>query len=102
MRQAPRLDNNHPAVVKALRSAGMTVQTLAAIGKGCPDLLVGWRGLNLVLEVKDGQKPPSARKLTADEEGWHSTWGGCAVVVDSPDAAVEAMVDYWRRLGGGL
>jgi hypothetical protein len=31
------------------------------VGRGVPDLLVGWRGTNLLLEVKDGNKPQSAR-----------------------------------------
>lgn len=102
MRRAARLDSNHPNVVKALRSAGMTVQSLAAVGQGVPDLLVGWRGLNLVMELKDGAKPPSAQALTADETKWHESWGGHVVIVRDSDEAVAAMLDYWRRLGGGL
>lgn len=102
MRRAARLDSNHVDVVKALRSAGMTVQSLAAVGQGVPDLLVGWRGLNLLAEVKDGDKKPSAQALTVAEQEWHATWGGHVVVVRDADEAVEAMLDYWRRLGGGL
>lgn len=102
MRRAARTDGNHTEVVRALRQAGMTVQSLAAVGQGVPDLLIGWRGLNLLAEVKDGDKPPSARTLTANETKWHESWGGHVVVVRDPDGAVEAMLDYWRRLGGGL
>jgi hypothetical protein len=45
----------------ALRSAGATVQSLAGVGKGVPDLLVGFKGQTLLFEVKDGFKPPSKR-----------------------------------------
>ncbi len=65
-----------------LRKCGATVQTLAAIGKGCPDLLVGYKGVNHLVEIKDGQKPPSARTLTEDQAAWHMNWrGGKPVVV---------------------
>ena len=76
MTRARRVDANQPAVVRALRAVGATVQDLSAVGGGCPDLLVGWRGINLAVEVKDGRKPPSQRPLTPDEERWHATWRG--------------------------
>ena len=65
--RAARIDANQPEIVKALRDVGAFVQSLATIGKGCPDLLVAFRGKWHVLEVKDGAKPPSARKLTKGE-----------------------------------
>jgi hypothetical protein len=71
MRTAARVDANQSAIVKALRSAGAFVQQLHTIGDGCPDLLVGYRGKWHLIECKDGDKPPSARKLTPDEKEWH-------------------------------
>lgn len=50
------------------------MQSLANVGRGVPDLLVGFRGLNFLVEVKDGSKPPSARKLTDDEKLWQDYW----------------------------
>jgi hypothetical protein len=47
------------------------VQPLHTIGQGCPDLLVGYRGKWSLIELKDGSKPPSQRKLTVDELEWH-------------------------------
>lgn len=35
------------------------------------DLLVFWRGQTLLVEIKDGSKPPSRRKLTTDEIRLH-------------------------------
>lgn len=43
---AKRTDGNQAEIVRALRSAGATVQTLHTVGKGCPDLVVGFRGNN--------------------------------------------------------
>ena len=57
MRYAAKIDSNQNEVVNALRKAGASVQSLAALGKGVPDLLVAIRGVNLLMEIKDGNKP---------------------------------------------
>jgi len=89
MRQAARVDANQPEIVAALRRAGATVQILSAVGKGCPDLLVGYGGKNILMEVKDGSKKPSARKLTKDEAIWHDSWGGTVCIVESVADALK-------------
>ena len=91
MRRAAKVDANQREVVAALRGAGASVQLLHAVGEGCPDLLVGYKGLNMLLEVKDGSKPPSAQKLTPQQEIWHQDWRGHRVVVNSAEAALAAI-----------
>lgn len=92
MRRAAKVDSNHGGIVKALRDAGCGVLSLAAIGKGCPDLLAHgplhpWT-LHL-LEIKDGNRPPSERKLTKDQQEFHAKWKGSIHVVMSPAEALE-------------
>jgi hypothetical protein len=90
--RAARVDQNHDQVVTALRAAGATVQSLAGVGKGVPDLLVGYKGQTMLMEVKDGFKPPSKRVLNEDQLRWHGSWnGGALAVVDSPDAALRIL-----------
>lgn len=89
MRRAAKVDANQREIVAALRAAGCTVQHLHTVGKGCPDILVGYRGTNLLLELKDERKPKSARKLTPDEADWHAKWQGQVCVVESIDAALD-------------
>lgn len=92
MRRAAKIDANQEQVVSALRAAGATVQSLAAVGKGVPDLLVGYQGKTVLMEVKDGKKPPSARELTEDQLKWHGAWrGGTLAVVDGPEAALRVL-----------
>lgn len=82
MRQAHKVDTNQAQIVNTLREIGATVQDLSAVGKGCPDLLVGYRGCNYLLEVKTERG-----KMTPDEATWHEGWrGDCAVVRDEDDA----------------
>jgi hypothetical protein len=95
MRRAARVDENHAEIVQALRRVGCTVQSLADIGRGCPDLLVARQGQLWLMEVKDGRKPPSARTLTPDEARWHAGWHGPVFVVESVDAALS-VIGAWR------
>lgn len=67
MRRAARVDRNHAEVRDGLRAAGAFVIDTHGL-PGCLDLLVGWRGRFVLVEVKDGSKPASARVLTADEK----------------------------------
>lgn len=85
MRRAARTDDNQKEIVDALRKAGWSVQSIASMGGGVPDLLIGRDGLNLLLEVKDGRKSPSKRMLTEDERDWHEKWNGNVRIVESLD-----------------
>lgn len=89
MRRAARVDDNQRQIVDALRRVGCSVWSLAGVGKGFPDLAVGFRGRNLFLEVKDGSKPPCKRKLTPDEEAFHASWRGHVAVVESVEDALK-------------
>ena len=89
MRRAARTDGNQAMVVHALRSIGASVQHLHYVGGGCPDILVGYRGVNYLMEIKDGSKPPSARKLTPKEKAWHENWRGSVHVVLSAEEAIN-------------
>lgn len=95
--RAARVDANHVAVVEALRKAGANVQSLASVGDGVPDLLVGIRGKLALFEVKDGKKPQSKRCLTLAQIAWHERWAGYPVcIVDGVDAALRmlAVMEY--------
>lgn len=84
-----RIDENQPLIVNALRKAGASVQTLHTIGKGCPDLLIGFRGVNYLAEVKNPKNPPSKRKLTPDEIEWFNLWKGQKQVVETVEDALN-------------
>lgn len=68
MRRAARKDDNQIEIEAAFRACGFEVADTSRLGDGFPDLTV-YRPANgvLLVEVKDGSKPPSARKLTPAE-----------------------------------
>jgi hypothetical protein len=96
MRRAAKVDGNHGDVVAALRKVGIAARSTATIGEGFPDLLAGFRGVNVLLEIKDSTKPPSARKLTKAEEDFIATWPGPVYVVTSAEEAVRVVVETAR------
>ena len=71
-----RVDANQPEIVAALRHAGCSVQHLHEIGRGCGDILVGYRGRNYCLEIKSAKG-----KLTPAEAEWHRDWQGHIAII---------------------
>ncbi len=87
-----RVDANQPDIVEDLRSyPGVVVQSLADMGSGCPDLLVGVACVNWLFEVKNPNQPPSKRRLTDDEKVWHFEWTGQVAIIETADEALRLM-----------
>lgn len=89
---AARVDANQAEVIDALRAIGVHV---TVIGEPV-DLAIGYRGRSGFLEVKDGSKPPSARKLKPSQAKFQAEHSGFFRVVTTPDEAIRAAVDMAR------
>ncbi len=89
MRRKGKVDANQSRVVEHLRKAGLSVFITSGVGNGFPDLVVSGNNWiywcenkkrigskTILVELKDGSKPPSARKLTPDEKKFHDSWKG--------------------------
>jgi hypothetical protein len=87
------VDANQAELVAALRAIGASVQVLSAVGGGCPDLMVGFRGATFALEVKQltGKRDPKPEPLTPDQVKWHREWRGHVAVVSTADEAFAAI-----------
>lgn len=94
MRIACKVDANQAEIVKALREAGATVTDLSKCGRGVPDLLVGYKLHNILLElkVKGGQ-------LTPQQKLWHGSWLGDVHVVYSAEEAVRTIKEVAHAYG---
>lgn len=87
MRRAANVDTVQKPIVDALRKIGASVQVLSAVGKGCPDLLVGWHGVNVLLECKTERD-----QLNEMQRDWHANWAGQVAVVRTPEGAQMAVI----------
>lgn len=91
MRRAAKVDSNQSLITEHLRRMGYSVQLLHTIGKGCPDMIVGIKGRNYLIELKDGEKTASGKKLTVDEKKWHQVWRGQVAICESLDEILKVI-----------
>ena len=78
-----RTDANHKEIVDAIRKIPfLSVFSTHAIGKGFPDIVIGYKGINYLVEIKDGAKTKSQKKLTEDEIKFHQSWFGQIIVCE--------------------
>jgi len=75
--------------VKTFRDLGCSVLILSMVGKGCPDICVGFRGKNYLFEIKCGDKPLSSQKLTKMEIKFFDDWRGYVSIISSKDDVLE-------------
>jgi hypothetical protein len=85
MRLAAKRDSNEAEIVAALLDAGATVERLN--DPALPDLLVGYKGLNWLLEVKTAR----GRLTKAQQAWWAKPWAGQRAIVRTPDEALETI-----------
>jgi hypothetical protein len=88
-----RTDSNHAEIIKALRKIpNLSVFSTHEVGKGFPDIVIGYKGINYLIEIKDGNKPPSARKLTPDEVKFHQEWSGKISTIKNLDELLQIIL----------
>ena len=90
-----KVDANQKEIVAALRKIGCSVEHLHTVGAGVPDILVGYQGRNILIEIKDGNKPPSQQKLNDKQVEWHSLWRGEVYVINSADSAIKLIKEIY-------
>jgi len=92
MRTAARRDANEREIIDALEKFGARVHQVS--DGGTPDLLVAFRGRWTVIEVKDGNKPLSQRKLTPAQVQFMDTFSA-----DTPTYVVSSVDEALRAIG---
>lgn len=86
-----RSDNNQKKMVADLRTIpGVKVTDLSQVGMGCPDILVGYRSVNYLIEIKS-EWAKDGKELTPMQERWHGEWTGQKAVVWSFEQACEVI-----------
>jgi len=94
-------DGNHKQLVDQLLGVGYSVLDTADLGHGAPDLVIGANGLNLLLEIKNPDQPPSKRKLTPGEQDFRSNWRGQYDVVETLDDVIRVVASKLKEQFNG-
>jgi len=88
MRLASRVDNNQKGIVDALRAVGATVYNL----KEPCDLLVGYHGQTLLMEVKNKETGYGKKGFNENQKHFAENWkGGPFCLVDSIESALRML-----------
>jgi len=90
-RYAKKRDANERAIIQALEAVGARVWQLDRP----VDLVVGYRNRFTLLEVKDGDKPPSSRKLTPEQQSFLEL----CLAFNLPAAKVETVDEALAAIG---
>lgn len=73
------------------RIPSLSIFSTHMVGKGFPDVVIGYKGLNYLVEIKDGKKSKSQKKLTIDEIKFHESWNGQIIVVENIDDVLRML-----------
>ena len=73
-------------IISALRKAGASVEQLAE--RNAPDLLIGYKGRNILMEVKSQRG-----RLSKGQAQWHTNWLGQVAVVRSAEEALGILYE---------
>jgi Holliday junction resolvase len=92
MRRAARADTNQPDIVRTLRSLGASIWHTHTIGRGGPDIVVGYCGVNVLAEIKRDER----EQLTLAEAQFHATWQGRIVTIRNENDALQLLEQIKR------
>ena len=83
-----RTDSNQSSIVAGLRQFGASVAVTSDLGKGYPDLTIGYHGKNYLMEIKSADG-----RLTPDEQKFHNEWRGIIYTVRTLEQAIQILCD---------
>lgn len=83
-------DANHNEIVDAMTKVGAYVIDMSHVGKGFPDLIVGFQNMTILMEIKNPKTSYGKKGLNKNQLQWKEKWtGGAYCVVDSIDSALR-------------
>lgn len=92
MKMIKKTDANHKEIIDGCRKIpSISVFSTHMVGKGFPDVVIGYKGINYLVEIKDGKKSKSQKKLTNDEIKFHGSWCGQIIIVENIDDVLRML-----------
>ena len=79
-----KTDANQKQIISDLKKIGVSVLNLSKVGNGCPDLLIGWQGKNILIEIKTAKG-----NLNDSQIEFFKEWKGSKFVCKSINEIIE-------------
>lgn len=95
MFRAAKKDDNHNEIVNFFKDCGWSVLEVYQL-KECCDIIVGRAFQTIAIEIKDGAKPLSKRKLTPGELNFRQNWRGHYRVVQSIEDVMNINQEFFN------
>lgn len=100
MRYFPRLDKVQKDIVARLEERGYSVLSIASVGSGAPDIVVGWldkgRRYCVLIELKTPKHKTKPATLEAQQR-FAKRWKGPLYTCNSLPACLAALQDATKR-----
>ena len=87
-RRAAKKDANHNDITNLFIKLGYSVLDISQL-KNCCDAIVAKQGRTIAIEIKDGSKPPSARKLSEGERKFRDSWRGEWALIETEEDVLK-------------
>lgn len=81
-----RVDENQKQIIHTFIALGASVVDLSRVGQGTPDLVIGYKGKTIFVEVKRDAKAKYTEAQIKFMQNWR---GGPVSRIDSVDAAIR-------------
>ncbi len=87
-----RVDANQKEIVAALKNVGASIIDTARVGKGVPDLIVGFRNETFLMEIKNPKTQYGKKGFNKLQAEWANNWnGGKVSIVRTIEEALKAI-----------
>lgn len=89
VKRGKRVDGNQAEIVDYFVSQGCSVLDTSALGGGAPDILVGFKGRNVWVEIKTAKG-----RLSRLQRIFHAAWRGQVAVLRCPSDAQRLLREW--------
>jgi Holliday junction resolvase len=92
MKYAKKVDLNHKVIVEKFRELGASVFDASGIGRGFPDIVLGFNNNTCLVEIKSGEK----KKFTEPQLKFMAEWKGSSVVRINDIEGAERLINILK------
>ncbi len=95
--KAKKMDINQTDIANQAKTLGISYQSLHELGKGCPDAIFGYAGINLFVEIKSGKNDLNDMQIK-----YHDDWQGQIITIRNISELIQEFHNHSFKLHGEI